>query len=120
MSDKRLRLTPREILGFEELGVAIGDVLAESRLSLHDGFLNSVRFLAHRINRLSRSDPADHPPDPSASGARSSAHRLLLMFILPPLCHHLRFPMDYKQRSQFFWRSNQSLVCGIVPPFSYQ
>jgi hypothetical protein len=39
----------------------------------------------------------------------------MLMFMLPPLYHHLRFPMDQKQLLQFSWRSHKFIVWGIVP-----
>ncbi len=38
-----------------------------------------------------------------------------LIFILPPLYHHLRFPMDRRQTLQFYWRSHKFIVWGIVP-----
>ncbi len=38
-----------------------------------------------------------------------------LIFILPPLYHHMRFPMDRKQTLQFYWRSHKFIVWGIVP-----
>ncbi|MDD1725586.1 MAG: DUF6328 family protein [Euryarchaeota archaeon] len=41
-----------------------------------------------------------------------------LIFILPPLYHHLRFPMDQKQTLQFFWRSHKFILWGIVPLYA--
>ncbi len=38
-----------------------------------------------------------------------------LILILPPLYHHLRFPMDRRQTLQFYWRSHKFIVWGIVP-----
>jgi hypothetical protein len=39
----------------------------------------------------------------------------MLIFMLPPFYHHLRFPMDQKQLLQFSWRSHKFIVWGIVP-----
>lgn len=113
MSDGHPGLNPEEIQRFEEHGVVIGDVLAEARLfttvsGILFGFLltasvadtNQLPGVIQRILLL------------LALVCTASA---TLMFILPPLYHHLRFPMDQKQRAQFFWRSHKFLVWGIIP-----
>jgi hypothetical protein len=41
-----------------------------------------------------------------------------LIFMLPPLYHHLRFPMDKKQILQFYWRSHKFILWGIVPLYA--
>ncbi len=41
-----------------------------------------------------------------------------LIFILPPLYHHLRFPMDEKQTLQFLWRSHKFILWGLVPLYA--
>jgi len=33
-----------------------------------------------------------------------------LIFLLPPLYHHMRFPMDKKQLVQFYWRSHKFIL----------
>lgn len=116
MSDGHFGLNPEEIQRFEEHGVVIGDVLAEARLfttvsGILFGFLltasvadtNQLPGVIQRILLL------------LALVCTASA---TLMFILPPLYHHLRFPMDQKQRAQFFWRSHKFLVWGIIPLYA--
>ena len=119
MSDGHPGLNPEEIQRFEEHGVVIGDVLAEARLfttvsGILFGFLltasvadtNQLPGVIQRILLL------------LALVCTASA---TLMFILPPLYHHLRFPMDQKQRAQFFLAESQvsrvghhPSVCGCV------
>jgi hypothetical protein len=41
-----------------------------------------------------------------------------LIFMLPPLYHNLRFPMDKKQLIQFYWRSHKWILWGIVPLYA--
>jgi len=41
-----------------------------------------------------------------------------LIFLLPPLYHHMRFPMDKKQLVQFYWRSHKFILWGIVPLYA--
>ena len=116
MSDGSPKVSPEDIQRFEEHGVLIGDVLAEARLfttvsGILFGFLltasiaytNQLPGIIQRILLL------------LALVCTASA---TLMFILPPLYHHLRFPMDQKQRAQFFWRSHKFLVWGIVPLYA--
>ena len=116
MSDGRLQLNPEEIQRFEEHGVVIGDVLAEARL-----FTTVSGILFGFLLTASVADTSQLP------GVIQRILLLLalvctasatLMFILPPLYHHLRFPMDQKQRAQFFWRSHKFLVWGIVPLYA--
>ena len=116
MSDGRLQLSPEEIQRFEEHGVVIGDVLAEARL-----FTTVSGILFGFLLTASVADTSQLP------GVIQRILLLLalvctasatLMFILPPLYHHLRFPMDQKQRAQFFWRSHKFLVWGIVPLYA--
>ena len=116
MSDRRLGLSAEEIQRFEEHGVGIGDVLAEARL-----FTTVSGILFGFLLTASVADTSQLP------GIIQRILLLLalvctasatLMFILPPLYHHLRFPMDQKQRAQFFWRSHKFLVWGIVPLYA--
>ncbi|MFZ0925003.1 MAG: DUF6328 family protein [Halobacteriota archaeon] len=116
MSDGRLGLSAEEIQRFEEHGVGIGDVLAEARL-----FTTVSGILFGFLLTASVADTSQLP------GIIQRILLLLalvctasatLMFILPPLYHHLRFPMDQKQRAQFFWRSHKFLVWGIVPLYA--
>ena len=116
MSDGHLGLNPEEIQRFEEHGVVIGDVLAEARL-----FTTVSGILFGFLLTASVADTSQLP------GVIQRILLLLalvctasatLMFILPPLYHHLRFPMDQKQRAQFFWRSHKFLVWGIVPLYA--
>jgi hypothetical protein len=116
MSDGHLGLSPEEIQRFEEHGVVIGDVLAEARL-----FTTVSGILFGFLLTASVADTSQLP------GVIQRILLLLalvctasatLMFILPPLYHHLRFPMDQKQRAQFFWRSHKFLVWGIVPLYA--
>jgi hypothetical protein len=116
MSDGHLELSPEEIQRFEEHGVVIGDVLAEARL-----FTTVSGILFGFLLTASVADTSQLP------GVIQRILLLLalvctasatLMFILPPLYHHLRFPMDQKQRAQFFWRSHKFLVWGIVPLYA--
>jgi hypothetical protein len=116
MSDGHLGLSPEEIQRFEEHGVVIGDVLAEARL-----FTTVSGILFGFLLTASVADTSQLP------GVIQRILLLLalvctasatLMFILPPLYHHLRFPMDQKQRAQFFWRSHKFLVWGIIPLYA--
>jgi hypothetical protein len=116
MSDGHLGLNPEEIQRFEEHGVVIGDVLAEARL-----FTTVSGILFGFLLTASVADTSQLP------GVIQRILLLLalvctasatLMFILPPLYHHLRFPMDQKQRAQFFWRSHKFLVWGIIPLYA--
>jgi hypothetical protein len=116
MSDGHLGLSPEEIQRFEENGVVIGDVLAEARL-----FTTVSGILFGFLLTASVADTSQLP------GVIQRILLLLalvctasatLMFILPPLYHHLRFPMDQKQRAQFFWRSHKFLVWGIIPLYA--
>lgn len=116
MSDRRLELSPEEILRFEEHGVAIADVLAEARLfttvsGILFGFLltASVAYTGQIPGIIRRT---------LLLLALVCTAIATLMFILPSLYHHLRFPMDQKQRAQFFWRSHKFLVWGIVPLYA--
>ncbi|MGA3360288.1 MAG: DUF6328 family protein [Halobacteriota archaeon] len=115
-SDGRLRLSPEEIQSFEEHGVKIGDILAEARL-----FTTVSGILFGFLLTASVADTSLIP------GIIQRTLLLLalictasatLMFILPPLYHHLRFPMDQKQRAQFFWRSHKFIVWGLVPLYA--
>jgi hypothetical protein len=116
MSDGHLGLSSEEIQRFEEHGVVIGDVLAEARL-----FTTVSGILFGFLLTASVADTSQLP------GVIQRILLLLalvctasatLMFILPPLYHHLRFPMDQKQRAQFFWRSHKFLVWGIAPLYA--
>jgi Family of unknown function (DUF6328) len=116
MSDERLGFSPEEIQSFEEHGVGIGDILAEARL-----FTTVSGILFGFLLTASVADTSQIP------GIIQRTLLLLalvctaaatLMFILPPLYHHLRFPMDQKQRAQFFWRSHKFIVWGIVPLYA--
>ena len=116
MSGGHPGLNPEEIQRFEEHGVVIGDVLAEARL-----FTTVSGILFGFLLTASVADTSQLP------GVIQRILLLLalvctasatLMFILPPLYHHLRFPMDQKQRAQFFWRSHKFLVWGIVPLYA--
>jgi len=116
MSDGHPGLNPEEIQRFEEHGVVIGDVLAEARL-----FTTVSGILFGFLLTASVADTSQIP------GIIQRTLLLLalvctasatLMFILPPLYHHLRFPMDQKQRAQFFWRSHKFLVWGIIPLYA--
>ena len=116
MSDRRLGLSSEEIQRFEEHGVGIGDVLAEARLfttvsGILFGFLltASIAYLSQVPGIIQRI---------LLLLALVCTATATLMFILPPLYHHLRFPMDQKQRAQFFWRSHKFLVWGIVPLYA--
>jgi hypothetical protein len=116
MSDGHLGLSSEEIQRFEEHGVGIGDILAEARL-----FTTVSGILFGFLLTASVADTSQIP------GIIQRTLLLLalvctasatLMFILPPLYHHLRFPMDQKQRAQFFWRSHKFIVWGIVPLYA--
>ncbi len=94
MSERRLGLSPEEIQSFEEHGVGIGDILAEARLfttvsGILFGFLltGSVAETSQIPGIIQRTLLL------LALVCTASA---TLMFILPPLYHHLRFPMDQK------------------------
>jgi hypothetical protein len=95
-------------LSYREQDVRIGDILAEARhfttvSGILFGFLLTVSIaygaqvpeIVHRVLLL------------LALICTGSA---TLIFILPPLYHHLRFPMDQKQTRQFFWRSHKFIV----------
>jgi hypothetical protein len=116
MSDERLGLSPEEIQRFEEHGVVIGDVLAEARLfTTVSGILFGFLLTAPVADTSQLPGVIQRILLLLALVCTASA---TLMFILPPLYHHLRFPMDQKQRAQFFWRSHKFLVWGIVPLYA--
>lgn len=100
----------------EEHDVRIGDILAEARAfsgvaGILFGFLLTVSIAY--IDRL-----------PGIVGlvllvlALASTASATLIFLLPPLYHHLRFPMDRRQVAQFYWRSHKFLLWGIVPLYA--
>jgi len=116
MSNERLKLSPEDIQRFEEHGVVIGDVLAEARLfTTVSGILFGFLLTASIAYTSQLPGIIQHILLLLALVCTASA---TLMFILPPLYHHLRFPMDQKQRAQFFWRSHKFLVWGIVPLYA--
>ncbi|MGZ4938268.1 MAG: DUF6328 family protein [Halobacteriota archaeon] len=97
----------------EQEEIRVGDVIAEVRqfttvagvlfgflLTVSVAYLDSIPSLMQRVLLV------------LALACTASA---TLMFILPPLYHHLRFPMDRKQTLQFYWRSHKFIVWGIVP-----
>ncbi|MGZ4902338.1 MAG: DUF6328 family protein [Halobacteriota archaeon] len=97
----------------EQEEISVGDVIAEVRqfttvagvlfgflLTVSVAYLDSIPSLMQRVLLV------------LALACTASA---TLMFILPPLYHHLRFPMDRKQTLQFYWRSHKFIVWGIVP-----
>ncbi|MGZ4906768.1 MAG: DUF6328 family protein, partial [Halobacteriota archaeon] len=97
----------------EQEEISVGDVIAEVRqfttvagvlfgflLTVSVAYLDSIPSLMQRALLV------------LALACTASA---TLMFILPPLYHHLRFPMDRKQTLQFYWRSHKFIVWGIVP-----
>jgi hypothetical protein len=110
--------SPLEELQFtiEEHGVQISDILAEARqfttvAGLTLGFLLAVSI-------------AYSPQFPGVVRrallvlALTCTASATLIFILPPLYHHLRFPMDKKQILQFYWRSHKFILWGIVPLYA--
>ena len=111
MSDRR---SAEEIrLSFEEHGMGISDVLAEVRVftavsGILFGFLltASIAYTSQIPGIIQRT---------LLLLALVCTATATLIFILPPLCHHLRFPMDRKQTVQFLWRSHKFILWGIVP-----
>lgn len=110
--------SPLEELQFtiEEHGVQVSDILAEARQfttvsGLLLGFLLTVSI-------------AYSPQFPGVVRhillvlALTFSSSATLIFILPPLYHHLRFPMDKKQLLQFYWRSHKFILWGIVPLYA--
>ncbi len=108
--DDRLQQIPYII---EQENVQIGDVIAEVRqfttvagvlfgflLTVSVAYLDSIPALMQRVLLVL---------------ALACTAAATLIFILPPLYHHLRFPMDRKQMLQFYWRSHKFIVWGIVP-----
>ncbi len=100
-----------QVVGEEPINV--GDVIAEVRqfttvagilfgflLTVAVAYLDSIPALAQRVLLV------------LALVCTASA---TLIFVLPPLYHHLRFPMDRRQTLQFYWRSHKFIVWGIVP-----
>jgi Family of unknown function (DUF6328) len=108
---------PEEILlRIREQDVRIGDILAEVRhftavsgilfgflLTVSVAYTSQVPWIVPRVLLI------------LALVCTGSA---TLIFILPPLYHHLRFPMDQKQTLQFFWRSHKFILWGIVPLYA--
>ena len=97
----------------KEHGVQVSDILAEARQfttvsGLTLGFLLTVSI-------------AYSPQFPGVARrvllvlALTCTASATLIFILPPLYHHLRFPMDKRQLVQFYWRSHKFILWGIVP-----
>ncbi|MGZ4919009.1 MAG: DUF6328 family protein [Halobacteriota archaeon] len=108
--DDRLPQMQR-VLAQEE--IRVGDVIAEVRqfttvagvlfgflLTVSVAYLDSIPALMQRVLLV------------LALACTASA---TLIFVLPPLYHHLRFPMDRRQTLQFYWRSHKFIVWGIVP-----
>ncbi|MGZ4903755.1 MAG: DUF6328 family protein [Halobacteriota archaeon] len=108
--DDRLPRMQR-VLAQEE--IRVGDVIAEVRqfttvagvlfgflLTVSVAYLDSIPALMQRVLLV------------LALACTASA---TLIFVLPPLYHHLRFPMDRRQTLQFYWRSHKFIVWGIVP-----
>lgn len=97
----------------EQEEIRVGDVIAEVRqfttvagvlfgflLTVSVAYLDLIPALMQRVLLV------------LALACTASA---TLIFVLPPLYHHLRFPMDRKQTLQFHWRSHKFIVWGIVP-----
>ncbi len=108
--DDRLQQMQRDI---QQQGIEVGDVIAEVRqfttvagvlfgflLTVSVAYLNLLPTLMQRVLLVL---------------ALACTAAATLIFILPPLYHHLRFPMDGKQMLQFYWRSHKFIVWGIVP-----
>lgn len=94
----------------------IGDILAEARIfsatsGILFGFLLtvSIAYLAQLPGIIGRV---------LLVLALTSTASATLIFMLPPLYHHLRFPMDRRQIAQFYWRSHKFLLWGIVPLYA--
>src|SRR5674476_924729 len=114
MTDESSDDFPEEILlRIREQDVRIGDILAEVRhftavsgilfgfmLTVSVAYTSQVPWIVPRVLLI------------LALVCTGSA---TLILILPPLYHHLRFPMDQKQTLQFFWRSHKFILWGIVP-----
>ena len=111
--DGRLQQIQRDI---EQEGVKLGDIIAEVRqfttvagvlfgflLTVSVAYLDLLPTLTQRVLLV------------LALACTASA---TLIFVLPPLYHHLRFPMDRKQMLQFYWRSHKFIVWGIVPLYA--
>jgi hypothetical protein len=108
--ESRLQKIQRDV-GEHEMHV--GDILAEVRqfttvagvlvgflLTVSVAYLDRIPELVERIFLLL---------------AFAFTAAAMLIFMLPPLYHHLRYPMDQKQLLQFSWRSHKFIVWGIVP-----
>ncbi len=108
--DDRLQQMQRDI---QQQGIEVGDVIAEVRqfttvagvlfgflLTVSVAYLNLLPTLTQRVLLVL---------------ALACTAAAALIFILPPLYHHLRFPMDGKRMLQFYWRSHKFIVWGIVP-----
>ena len=112
-----MRLPPEEIrLSVEEHGVGIGEILGEVRV-----FIAVSGILFGFLLTASVADTSQIPGIVQRTLlllALVCTASATLMFILPPLYHHLRFPMDQKQTAQFFWRSHKFIVWGLVPLYA--
>jgi hypothetical protein len=108
---------PQEILSrIREQDVRIGDILAEVR---HFTAVSGILF--GFLLTVSVAYTAQVPwiiPRVLLILALVCTGSATLIFILPPLYHHLRFPMDQKQTLQFFWRSHKFILWGIVPLYA--
>ena len=108
---------PEEILlRIREHDVRIGDILAEVR---HFTAVSGILF--GFLLTVSIAYAAQVPwvvPRVLLLLALVCTGSATLIFILPPLYHHLRFPMDQKQTLQFFWRSHKFILWGIVPLYA--
>ncbi len=111
--DERLQRMQHEI---QQQEVEVGDVIAEVRqfttvagvlfgflLTVSVAYLDRIPTLLQQVLLVLAL---------ACTGAAT------LIFILPPLYHHMRFPMDRKQTLQFYWRSHKFIVWGIVPLYA--
>ncbi len=108
--DDRLQRMQRDV---QQQEINVGDVIAEVRqfttvAGVLFGFLLTVSvayltFLPTLVQRV------------LLVLALTCTAAATLIFVLPPLYHHLRFPMDSRQMLQFYWRSHKFIVWGIVP-----
>jgi len=111
--DNRLEEIQTDILQHE---VQVGDIMAEVRqfttvAGVLFGFLLTVGIAY--LDRIP--GPVQRILLVLAMASTASA---MLIFILPPLYHHLRFPMDQRQLLQFYWRSHKFIIWGIVPLYA--
>ncbi len=108
--DDRLQQMQQDL---QQQKVDVGDVIAEIRqfttvagvlfgflLTVSVAYLNLLPALTQRVLLVL---------------ALACTATATLIFVLPPLYHHMRFPMDNKQTLQFYWRSHKFIVWGIVP-----